>query len=223
MNKTHFFRAYFPQMADFDEDDMLAILKTCQEREFVGWPGHGDTTILVQEMLSSDHHSTVMMWRGSQCFGVEASCHYGAERVPSIAFAVARSLLWEGAPDKEELSRDLQNLFLRMCSELGARYGHFYSDLTAESIDDLSQVLTAVVAETMPHQLFWLNYFSVDYFRKLGIHNVRHLPGSLEPVGDNGMVITLSEHPWEPPVGPLDWREERPRKSRRRHRRQSPK
>lgn len=208
MSKSHSFRAYFPLKTDFAEDDMRHVLRICRERGFSACGPLSESEV-VQHMLSSkcrDTYSHICVWKGNQSLDVDISCRYGAERVPSIAFAVTRSLLWEGTPDREDMSRDLQSLFLGMCSELDARYGHFYSNLTAEEVDDLSRVLTAVVAGKAPHWLFWLNYFSADYFRTLKAPALTMPSGCIREVDKKGVAIILSEHPWISPGGPVEWR-----------------
>ncbi len=106
---------------------------------------------------------------------------------------------------------DLEAMFTMLCGELKPAYGYSSDEWMLEAALGTRdfparwRAFEQTVREQRPPPLlFWLNYFARDYFERVGAERLAAVPHRVVRLGDEGVFVYLSDHPWDAQMALLD-------------------
>jgi hypothetical protein len=125
-----------------------------------------------------------------------------------ISFGVSYDL-WETRDEDLQKASDLKGIFITLCQRLEPFYGYSANEYRLETIlngkdfaEEWASFKTTTQDMKQPPILFWLNYFSSQYFRQIGEHTFKAIPHRKENL-EQGVLIYLAEYPWDAKMATL--------------------
>ncbi len=132
----------------------------------------------------------------------------------TISVGVLHDLLSTDHPDDDGYggcAGDLEAMFTMLCRELRPAYGYSSDEWMLEAalgtrdFPSRWRAFEQTVREQRPPPLlFWLNYFARDYFERVGAERLAAVPHRVVRLGDEGVFVYLSDHPWDAQMALLD-------------------
>jgi hypothetical protein len=105
----------------------------------------------------------------------------------------------------------LEAMFTTLCKALKPAYGYSSDEWMPERALGARGFLAkwngfeqAVRDGRAPPLLFWLNYFPTDYFERVGETRLATIAHRIVPLGEDGVLVYLSDHPWDGRMALLD-------------------
>jgi hypothetical protein len=102
----------------------------------------------------------------------------------------------------EQISSDLENLFLALCQKFQAHYGYSHDERHLEAIfpgygfhEGWQKFESSVLKDEPPLLLFWLNYFERSYYVNIGEWRFEELQPSKLVTTQHGVFIYLASSP----------------------------
>ncbi|MBA3868908.1 MAG: hypothetical protein H0X30_07130 [Anaerolineae bacterium] len=104
----------------------------------------------------------------------------------------------------EQISLDLENLFLAFCQNFQPSCGYCDDEWSLEIIfprelaENWGKFQSNILKQEPPMLLFWINYFSTTYFSKIGEWRFEELQLSkLVTTREHGVFMYLAASPWD--------------------------
>ena len=120
----------------------------------------------------------------------------------TISIGVSRSLRAEEHGTEDARTGILEQMFSEVCTRLGAWYGYSTDEWSMEGrfligeelADALARHERTIRAGDMPYILFWVNYFSETYWKRLDHGFFAHCKTLRDDTGV-GMIVRTGERP----------------------------
>lgn len=159
-------------------------------------------------------HSSVELWKGmspvSVCWNPDGeddlydiiyprdTIHFG---LLHFTTSYSHSWTWDDSQKKwleiPGRAEALEKLFLKACELVSPPYGYASSTDTDEDVGEYWTVQADVLEGRKLSWLSWLNYFSRDYFYKIGRERFEKIECRIEDVGISGVAVYLFDNPWK--------------------------